>query len=48
MKNLGKITTPKRKIYFFRRKLEKHQDIMFISFGIIIGILLIVLIKLLK
>jgi hypothetical protein len=47
MKNLGKITTPKRKIYFLRRKLEKHHDIMLISFGIF-GILLIVLIKLLK
>ena len=48
MKNLGKITTPKRKIYFLRKKLEKLHDIMFISFGIIIGILLIVLIKFLK
>jgi hypothetical protein len=48
MKNLGKITTPKRKIYFFRKKLEKHHDIMLVSFAIIIGILLIVLIEFLK
>jgi hypothetical protein len=47
MKKLGKITTPKRKIYFLCRKLEKYHDVMLISLGII-GILLIVIIKLLK
>lgn len=38
--NYGKITTPKRRLYFLGRKVKKHQDLLIVLAGISAIILL--------
>ena len=47
MKKLGKITTPKRKLYYFKRKLNKHYDLIMICLGLT-ALIALVIFKLLK
>jgi hypothetical protein len=45
MEKLGKITTPKRKIYYFKRLIKPHLETIFIAGGIVALTIIYLLIK---